>query len=199
MGETTMSAEMSGCPRCSLYKGEVALLRAEIAGLRDSVLALTRQPVDGASVLEVVGMHEAERLALAKPFGATPDVYYRVSLTYRDQLSARCIIPIADPTAFLKFFEDLAQHKKGWQGEKKVASLEGQLVITCTYEGKRSRPEVSMNVVCALDYPSFDPYWSVQLHLDIDPDSLEDVAERARAVFANASAEPGTAPDRGVV
>ena len=194
-----MSAEMPECPRCSLYKGEVALLRAEIAGLRDSVLALTRPPVDGAPVLEVVGMHEAERLALAGPFGAAPEVYYRVSLTYRDQLSARCMIPIADPSAFLKFFEALAQHKKGWQGEKQVASLEGQFAITCTYEGKRFRPEVSMNVACALDYPSFDPYWSVQLHLDVDPDSLEDVASRARAVFANAAAEPGAAPDRGGV
>jgi hypothetical protein len=194
-----MSAEMSKCPRCSLYKGEVALLRAEITGLRDSVLALTRPPVDGASVLEVVGMHEPERLALAGPFGAAPDVYYRVSLTYRDQLSARCIVPIAEPTAFLKFFEDLAQHKKAWQGEKRVASLEGQFAIACTYEGKLVRPEVSMNVACALDYPSFDPYWSVQLHLDVDPDSLEDVAARARAVFANAATEPGAAPDRGGV
>jgi hypothetical protein len=194
-----MNAELSECPRCSLYEGEVALLRAEIAGLRASVLALTRPPVDDACVLEVVGMHEAERLALAGPFGASPDVYYRVSLTYRDQLSVRCIIPIADPAAFLRFFEELAQHKKGWQGEKKVASLEGQFAITCTYEGKMSRPEVSMNVACALDYPSFDPYWSVQLHLDVDPDSLQDVVARARAVFANAAAEPGAAPDRGVV
>ena len=107
------------------------------------------------------------------------------------------MIAIADPSAFLKFFEDLAQHKKGWQGEKTVASPEGQFTITCTYDGKMFRPEVSMNVACALDYPSFDPYWSVRMRLDVDPDSLDDIAARARAVFANAAAEPGAAPGRG--
>jgi hypothetical protein len=192
-----MSAEISECRRCSLYKGEVALLRAEIALLRDSVLALTRPPIEGAPFLEVVGVHQPERLAIAGPFGAANDAYYQVSLAYRDQLSARCMIPIDDPAAFLRFFEDLAQHKNGWHGEKKVASPEGQFAITCIYEGKKYRPEVSMNVDCALDYPSFDPYWSVQLHLDVDPDSLDDVAARARSVFANAAAEPGAASAGG--
>jgi hypothetical protein len=116
-------------------------------------------------------MHEAERLALAGPFGEAPDAYYRVALTYRDQVSVCCLIPIDDPAAFLRFFEDLARHKSGWQGEKRVASLEGQFAITCIYEGKMYRPEVSMNVQCASFIPSFDPYWVVQLHLDVDPDS----------------------------
>jgi len=153
--------------------------------------------VDGASVLEIVGMHEAERLAFAGPvFVDGPDVYYRVSLTYRDHLSLRCVIPIDDPAALLRFFEDLAQHKKGWQGERKVDSREGQFVITCTYEGKMYRPEVSMYVFCALDIPSFDPYWSVQLHLDVDPDSLEDLAARAKVVFAGTAAEQLDAANR---
>jgi hypothetical protein len=194
-----MSAGESECPRCRLYQVEVALLRAENAGLRDSVLALTRHPTEGAAVLEIVGMHEPQRLALAGPFADGRDLFYRVSISHRDQLSARCVIPIADPAVFWRFFQDLAQHKKGWEGEKTVASVEGQLAITCTYEGKTYRPEISMNVYCALDYPSFDPYWTVQLHLDVDPESLEGVAAQARTVFANAAAEPGAAPDCGGV
>jgi hypothetical protein len=190
-----MSAEMSECLRCSLFKGEVALLRGEIARLRDSVLALTKPRVEGASVFEIVGLHEPQRLAISGPFGAAADAYYQVSLTYRDQLSARCMIPIVDPAGFLNFFDDLAQHKSGWHGEKKVASVEGQFAITCSYEGNKYRPEVSMNVDCALDYPSCDPYWNVQLRLDIDPDSLDDIAALARAVFANAAPEPGTPSD----
>jgi hypothetical protein len=130
-------------------------------------------------------MHQPERLALAGPLGDGPDLFYRVSIAYCDQLSARCEVMIADPVEFLRFFEDLAQHKKGWEGEKKVASLEAQLAITCRYEGKGYRPEISMDVYCALDYPSFDPYWAVQLHLDVDPESLEGLAGQARAVFAN--------------
>jgi hypothetical protein len=122
--------------------------------------------------------------------------FYRVSVSYRDQLSARCEVSI-DPAVLLRFFEDLAQHKNGWEGEKKATSLEGQLAITCTYEGKRLRPEISMDVFCALDYPSFDPDWTVQLHLDVDPESLGDVAAQARAVFADDAAEAGAAPDGG--
>jgi hypothetical protein len=179
-----MSTEQPECPKCRLYQGEVALLRAEIAGLRDSVLALTNQPAESAAVVEIVGMHQPERLALAGPFRDGPDRFYRVAMTYGDQLSARCEVQIADTEGFLRFFEDLAQCKEGWEDEKKVASGAGQFAITCRYEGKSYRPEISMDVYCALDCPSFDPYWAVHLHLDIAPESLEDLAAQARTVFA---------------
>jgi hypothetical protein len=190
-----MSAEGPKCPRCRLYRGEVALLRAEIAGLRNSVLVLTRHPTASAPVLEIVGMHQPQRLELARPFVDGRDWFCRVSLTYPNQLSARCEVPMDDPAQFLRFFEDLAQHKNGWEGEKKVASREGQFTITCRYEGKLYRPEVSMDVSCSLDYPTFDPYWAVHLHLDVDPDSLDDLSAQARVVFTNTTAEPGAAID----
>jgi hypothetical protein len=159
------------------------------------VLALTKHPAEGAPVLEIVGMRQPERLALAGPFMDGADRFYRVSITYRDQLSARCEVVIADPAEFLQFFEDLARRNKGWEGEKRVASPEAQLAITCRYEGESDPPEISVDVSCALDYPSFDPYWAVQLHLNVDPESLEDLAGQARAVFANTSAEPRTPAD----
>ena len=180
-----MSTAQPDCPRCRLYQGEVALLRAEIAGLRDAVLALTKRPAQGAAVLEIVGMRQPERVALAGPFRDGPDRFYRVAMTYADQLSARCDVLIADPTEFLRFFEDLAQHKQGWQGEMEVASLERQLVLSCRYE-KSYRPEIGMDVCCALDARSFDPYWAVRLHLDVAPESLEGLATQARTVFARA-------------
>jgi len=134
-------------------------------------------------------MHEAQRLAFAGPFLDATDVWYRVSLTYRDQLSVSCNIPIDDPASLLGFFADLALHKNGWQGTKKVISREGQLAITCTYGGSMYRPEVSMEVSLALDIPSFDPYWSAQMRLDIDPQSLEGLAARAKVVFGSATAQ----------
>jgi hypothetical protein len=173
------------------------MLRAEIAGLRNSVLALTRHPAEGAPVLEIVGMRQPERLTLAGPLMDGPDRFYRVSITYADQLSARCAVAIADPAEFLRFFEDLARRKDGWEGENQVASLEGQLAITCRYEGKRQPPEISVDVSCAVDYPSFDPYWAVQLRMEVDPASLGDLASQARAVFGNTRAEPGPAVEGG--
>jgi hypothetical protein len=161
------------------------------------VLVLTGHPTEGAPVLEIVGMHQPQRLALASPFVDGRDWFCRVSLTFRDQLSARCEVPMDDPAQFLRFFEDLAEHKNGWEGAKKVASREGQLTITCRYEGKLYRPEVGMDVSCSLDYPTSDPYWAVQLHLDVDPDSLEDLSAQARVIFANTTAEPGAVPYPG--
>ena len=171
------------------------MLHAEISGLRDSVLALTRHSTNDSTVLEIIGLHDAQRLEFAGPIGNVPDRYYQISLTHRDQLSARSMIPVSDPSIFLRFFDDLAQHDQGWQGEKKVSSDDGVLAITCTYEGKKFRPEVSMDVYCAIDAPSFDPYWAVQLHLDIQPESLNDLAARARIFFGPTGDEPSNVAD----
>ena len=186
-----MSTPTPDCPRCSLYKGEVALLRAEIAGLRNSVLALTRHSTDGAAVMDIISMDEAERLSLAGPFIDGPDIYFRAALTFRDQLSAQCLFPVTDSTEFLRFFEDLAHYATGWQGEKKVTSYADQFSITCTYDGGMYRPEVHMDVYCAICDPSFDPYWTVQLRLDVAPEALAEIAAQARIVFGNKASQPG--------
>lgn len=194
-GDFIMSAGEPECPRCRLYLSETAVLRAEIATLQQAVLALTSQRTESAAALEIVGMHEPQRLTITGPFVDGSDRFYRVSIAHRDQLSARCEVPIEDPAMFLRFFEDLAQHKAGWHGQKMVASAEGQLAISCTYGGKGLRPEISMDASCALDDPGFDPYWMVQLHLDVDPASLDQLAAQARVIFTEAAAgESGRSP-----
>jgi len=178
-----MSTDTPECVRCRAFETEVLLLRGEIAGLRQALMAVGARPVNSESALEIDGMYEAERLAITRPCASRDPDLYNVSLTYRNQLSVQCMIPIADPTEFLRFFEDLAAHTSGWEGAKKVATVEDQFTITCSYEGKRYRPQVTMDVFCALDIPSFDPYWTVQLRLDVDPDILKQIAERAKIFF----------------
>jgi hypothetical protein len=181
-----MSTESPECGRCSLYKGEVALLGAEIAGLRQAVVNLTSPAVEGTAVLRISGMHEPEAVVLERPVAQGPDHYSRIWLTYREQLSVRSVIRVDDPSAFTRYFEDLALHQAGWEGEKRLAVGEGQFTITCTYDGQLYRPEVSMEVECALDDPSFDPYWTVRLRLELDPQSLGELARQAKTVFAAA-------------
>jgi hypothetical protein len=142
-----------------------------------------------APSLEIISMHEAEQLAIAGPFKDERGVYYRVSIKHRDQLSAYCEIGVPDPAVFFEFFDNLARHKGGWDGERNVASPEGQFVIRCKYEGRKYRPEVSMEVYFALCDPTFDPLWTVQFHLDIDPESLEGIAAQARVVFPTNAVE----------
>jgi hypothetical protein len=185
-----MSATDPECVRCRVLQTEVVLLRAEIDGLRATVLDLTRHSTENGVVLEILGVDQPQRFSLARSERDGPE-FYRVSLTYRNDLSASCLIADVDPARFLAFFEDLAQHKQGWKGEKKVSSLEGQLAITCTYDGHLYRPEVWMCVYCALDSPAVDPYWTVELRLEVDPETLEDLAVRARRFFINAATSGG--------
>jgi hypothetical protein len=181
-----MNPGPSDCPRCALYKGEVALLQGELNSLRQSVLALTR-PASKEPALEIVGKGESVRFVITETFQDGPDFCCRVSLTYREQVSAQCVIPLEVPAALPHFFRDLAVHKSGWEGEKSFSTNEGQLAISCTYEGKLFRPEISMEVTCALDNPTFDPRWTIHLRLDIDPESLVDIASSAQALFAMGS------------
>jgi hypothetical protein len=189
-----MSEESTECQRCRQFRGQVALLNAEITSLRESVLALSRDPTVPAPVLEVVGIDQPARLAIGTPFVDGENVLCQVSISYRDHLSAKCLVPLTDPSELLKFFDELAQSKSGWKGEKQISAGDGQLTISCTYNRFQYRTEVAMDINCALGEPSLDPNWSVHCHLDIDPETLEGLAAQAESVFANA-AEPLREPE----
>src|SRR5262245_63620855 len=105
-----MSAEAPDCARCRLYRGEVAMLHEEIAGLKRALLNLTRPATGDAPCLEITGMKQLERFMLAGPFGAGADRSYRASLAHRDCLTVNCDVPGIDPAEFRTFFQDLAQH-----------------------------------------------------------------------------------------
>jgi len=178
-----VSAASPECVRCQVYRTEVALLRAEIAGLNAAVLDLTRTAPEDAPVLEIVAVDQPACLRFAGPYVEGSDRIYQVSLTYREQLSAASAVAALEPSGLALFFEDLARSKDGWVGEKKVESPEGQLALSCTYDGSLYRPEVAMQVALALDILSFEPYWTVQIRLDLDPESLPELAQRAREFF----------------
>jgi hypothetical protein len=163
----------------------IALREAEIAILRDSVLQLTSPSAVVEPTLEFIGLNEAQRLWIAGPIEPSTDEYL-VGLVCRDELSLRGVIFLDDPPKFRRFFEDLARHREGWEGEKKVESREGQFVITCVNDNVRVPYQVEMIVSCALDIPSFDPYWTAQMRLEVAPESLDALAAQAKEVFPDA-------------
>lgn len=59
--------------------------------------------------------------------------YFRVSIKSK-HLSSHTNVYAFDPydSNLVKFFEDLAEHWKGFDGEKSWNSLEGELKLTCT-------------------------------------------------------------------
>jgi hypothetical protein len=170
---------LPACVRCQVLETESVLLRAEVAGLKRAVLDLSR-PAEAAPGLDIMGVSQPQRLAFFAPERSGSEHFYRVLLTHREQLSATCGILSLDPERFAAFFEELALQSGGWEGVKSVESEEGQLTLSCTNEGA----EVWMNVSCALDLPTVDPYWTVQLRLELDPNTLHGLAGRARAFFS---------------
>ncbi len=138
--------------------------------------------IDARILFEIAGTNRPAQLALEGPFRAAEDAFYLACVTYR-HLSASWQVSL-DPGQFLAFFEDLAQHRSGWGGEKRVATPDGEFSITCVYQGSFYHPEVWMYVRLATD--SVDPYWTVELRLELSPDSLQELAARARSFCSRA-------------
>ena len=139
-------------------------------------------------VLEVAGTNRPAQLALEGPFDGPAGPFYLASLVYRHLAASWPVF--LEPVAFLAFFEDLARHRGGWAGEKRVASLDGDFALRCEYQ-RAFRPEVWLHARLATD--AADPYWAAELRLVLCPESLEELAGRARSFFTKA-AEPGVAP-----
>jgi hypothetical protein len=142
-------------------------------------------------LFEVRGTNQPAQLALEGPYGNVGEEFYLASLTYR-HLSASWQVANLDPAQFLAFFEDVARHRGGWEGEKRVSTPDREFCIACEYL-RSYTPEVWMSVRLATDFA--DPYWTVELRLELSPDSLEQLAARARSFFTK-SAGPGAAADR---
>src|SRR5262245_48900420 len=115
------------CPACRLLQAQIAMLEAEIGNLRGMVQDLTREETGAGQALEIIGAHVPQRITITGPVVSGEDTFYRVSLTHCDDLCAKCTIAGIDAARFLKFFDDLAEHSKGWDGEKSVESDEHQL------------------------------------------------------------------------
>jgi hypothetical protein len=161
---------------------QVALLKGEIAG-RDAVIAqLTERPGPDGPELSIRGLNKPARLVLGGPHGSgTGDVSYRVSLEYWN-LSAWSEVSGIDPGQFLAGFEELARQAAGWDGRRTMASGDGDFVISWEYQGHHYHPEVWAHVRLANDW--HEPLWAVELSLELRPDMLGELAERARSFFA---------------
>jgi hypothetical protein len=133
-------------------------------------------------LFEVAGTNRPSHLALEGPHDDGLGPFYLASITYR-QLSASWPVSNLEPRQFLAFFEDLARHRSGWEGEKRVATPDGEFSISCEYQ-RNYHPEVWMCVRLATDFA--DPYWTVELRLELSPESLEELASRARSFFTRA-------------
>ncbi|WP_435008649.1 DUF6228 family protein [Tundrisphaera lichenicola] len=90
-----------------------------------------------------------------------------------------------DRAAFVAYFESLATNRGGWDGEKRVASLDEDLSIACTYESDHPAPLASFEVRLASD--QYDPHWIAQVRVEVLAEFLGDLARRARMFFGGSA------------
>jgi hypothetical protein len=173
------------CPGCRFLQVKAALLQAEVAG-RDAILAqLTEQPGGDAPELAIRGENRPARLVVAGPFGTDPDdLLFRVSLEYWN-LRADSQVAGIDAGEFRACFEELARERAGWEGQRVIQSRDSDFSIAWEYEGHHYRPEVWAHVRLGNDW--HQPLWTVELSLQLFPEALEELAERARGFFSGPS------------
>lgn len=133
-------------------------------------------------IFEIAGTNRPAQLSLEGPYGHATEAFYLASLVYR-HLSASWQVTNLNTGQFLAYFEDLAEHRGGWDGLKTVSSPDGEFSINCEYQGHCYTPEVWLIARLATD--SVDPYWAVEIRLEMTPEALVDLAARARAFFGN--------------
>jgi len=117
----------------------------------------------------------SEREGLRRTDGSE---YFRVTIRGHN-LSASSKVYAFDPfnAGLTKFFEDLAENWKGWNGEKKWTSLEGELNLVCTTDG------LGHIAIEAILFEGFDG-WSVRNTFYVDAGQLEQLASVVKKFFA---------------
>lgn len=125
----------------------------------------------GANELQLL---EQEGLRLAE--GAE---YYRVTLKAKDIIVSAKVYAFEPYNNLSQFFNDLAAHWRGWNGEKQWSSLEGEFTLKCESD---SCGHVSMDVV--LKSGLYEDDWSVQTGISIDAGQLEEIAANVKQFFS---------------
>ena len=74
----------------------------------------------------------SEQEGLSHPEGSE---YYRVTLKVKDLMASAKVYAFEPHSELAQYFSDLAAHWKGWNGEKKWSSLEGEFTLSCNSDG----------------------------------------------------------------
>ena len=104
-----------------------------------------------------------------------PVEYLRVSIEDRDIAASSSRVYIYEPHDLAAFFDELAAHWKGWEGEKRWHSVERDFALSCRSDGLG---HVAMQVT--LTSGLYEDDWSVQAVIHVDAGQLEDLAAKVK-------------------
>lgn len=137
-------------------------------------------------------------LQLSKPeetLHAGGSEHYRVTLKAESLIASARIYAYEPHGKLSQFFENLAAHASGWNGEKQWSSLEGEFTLSCTH--RHGHPDnvgyVSMEVT--LKSGHYEDDWRVQILIHVDAGQLAEIAVNIKQFFSATDADGGIIRD----
>lgn len=118
--------------------------------------------------------HLSERNGL---FVSDGSEFYRVTIKSQD-FTASSKVYAFDPRnePCWCYFEDLANHWRGWSGEKQWNSLEGEFTISTESD---ALGHIAMKIML-----ESHESWSARIIIDLDAGQLEDIALKVKKFFS---------------
>jgi len=129
--------------------------------------------------LIIKSLRSAAVLKLSDPKPPHPSravEYFQVTLKDRPFVESSSRVFVHQPYDLAAFFDDLAAHWTGWEGERQWSSVEGDLKLVCTSD---QQGLVSLNVTLRSG-PYLDD-WTVQADIYIDAGQLKEIADKIKS------------------
>ena len=124
---------------------------------------------------EIKSAHSAARIRF---FGIDGDCFH-VEVTNPESSGTVGVWAYTDANGPADFFAVLSENWRGWQGEKKWSSIEGEFSIVATTD---KLGHISLTVEMQHDFGAAEP-WRLKATVVIDAGQLEAIAKDAKAVF----------------
>jgi hypothetical protein len=104
--------------------------------------------------------------------------YFRVTVRATDLWASLRLYAFDPHGSLTEFFADLANNWKGWSGEKKWSSLEGEFELSCSCDRLGH-----IEIVVALHFRLGGDGWMVRNPLFVDAGQLEQIAFHVKEFF----------------
>jgi len=105
--------------------------------------------------------------------------YFRVTIKGHGLIASSQVYAFEPNCGMEQFFEDIAASWRGWKGEKKWSSLEGELSLVCTSDSLGH-----IAVEATLNSGLGEDGWSVRNVFYFDAGQLEQIASDVKKFFA---------------
>ncbi len=124
---------------------------------------------------EIKSAHSATRLHF---LGIEGD-YFRVEMTNPEYSGAVRVWAYTDAQGLADLFAAIAENWKGWQGEKKWSSIEGEFSIIATSD---KLGHISLAIEMHHDFGATEP-WRLKATVAVDAGQLNAIAKEAEDFF----------------